>query len=74
MIYGVSLLITCWLKESKLDVQLQTFSKTTSSKACGRYFLTDFYFFTKRKPFKNYCIFFPSFPHFPDLKGQLEVK
>ena len=57
MIYGVSLLITCWLKESKLDVQLQTFSKTTSIRACGGYFLTDFYFFTKRKPFKNYLFF-----------------
>ena len=44
-------------------------------KACVHYCLSNFYFFTKWKPFKNYekC-FFPSFPHFLDSKGQMEVE
>ena len=60
-------------------------------KACVRYFLSNFYFFTKWEPFKkyqkcflksffpsffcsNFCNFSPSFPHFPDSKGQMEVE
>ena len=61
-------------------------------KACVRYFLSNFYFFTKWQPFKNHenvfyfidealflleifnFLWFLSFPHIPDSKGQVEVE
>ena len=37
------------------------------------------FFISSKKPFSfsrysNFCIFLSSFPHFPDLKGQMEVE
>ena len=58
-------------------------------KASVRYFLSNFYFLTKwweklwemffissknLFSFSRYSDFFPSFPHFPDSKGQMELE
>ena len=43
------------------------------------FYLIKMFFISSKKLFSfsiysNFCIFFPSFPHFSDLKGQIEVK
>ena len=71
-------------QESRLWVH-----ETLILKASVRYFLSKFYFFTiyspsktmkcffffsSKKLYSKFCDFFPSFLHFPDTKGQMEVE
>ena len=67
------------MNSSKIHVISNNTNGLQSTKNLLKLAFAIFYFFTKSKKlfsfmrFSDFCNFLPSFPHFPDSKGQMKV-